>query len=981
MAQSDPFPDPNPTVDHFSKAESLPTSNIDRHNRSTVIVGRMGPSESAQFPRIAGYRITSQIAQGGMGRVYAAHDQTLDREVAIKTLLPNANAERFTTEAKITAKLPHPNIPPVYALGRLDDGTPWLAMKRIHGQTLANLLEGRQRSLMGELPTDDVRGQFDDLPRFIHIFEQICQAVGFAHSRGILHRDLKPLNVMVGEFGEVQVMDWGLAKELARRQSSVLEEISPDDARRRFAEGSTDNALPPVDDPQTRAGTILGTPGYMAPEQARGESVDARADVFALGSILATILTGQPAFVGATVQQIITRSANAELEDAWTRLDSCRADAELVNLAKRCLAAHRDDRPADAQVLAQELAAYRAGVERRLRQAETDRARAETQVAEQAKRRRVVQWAGGLIAAVLLIGFAVSLWQMTRAIRAERQARQNEQWAIDNARTAAEERDAKAKALLAETAALQAEQQARAAEMQARDQAMKALRTLTDELVENQLARGESWTDENQEFLRMVIKQFEGFAAITSNNAESRAIRAEGYLRVGLMRRSLGEPAEAEQAFRTAIDLYRPLVADFPNRPEFREDLAKSHGNLALILQATGRLKEAEQAFHTIQQLLQQQAADFPDRPESRSALAKNHNNLGVLLRDTGRLEEAEQAFKTAIDVLRRLVADFPNRPEFRNDLANTYGNLALLLRVTGRLKEAEQAFRAALNFQKQLSTDFPYRPNFRADMAKSYNNLALLLRVTGRPQESEQVLHEALQVRQQLVTDYPHRAEFRSALARSHNNLGLLWHATNRLKEAEQAYQAAGELFRQLVLQFPQQPDWHNDLAANWVNLALLRQQQGDLATAKKYLDEGRPHHLAALKANPQHLNYRQFYRNHLNALTTVYAGLLQPEDAVRTAHLRRDVGWNPPADAYDAAGFLSNCLPVVAKHNGLDAEQRRQARAFYAEEAMKLLYHAVAKGFTDAAHLKREGRFTPLRQREDFRKLLAEIEAKSPK
>src|SRR5271154_128176 len=131
-----------------------------------------------------------------MGRVLAAHDLSLDRDAALKILLPGANADRFVRESKITARLPHPGIPPVHALGTLDDGSPFLAMKLIAGQTLADELNTADR------------------PRLLQAFTQVCQAVGFAHSRGVIHRDLKPANIMVGAFGEVQVMDWGLAKDL-----------------------------------------------------------------------------------------------------------------------------------------------------------------------------------------------------------------------------------------------------------------------------------------------------------------------------------------------------------------------------------------------------------------------------------------------------------------------------------------------------------------------------------------------------------------------------------------------------------------------------------------------------------------------------------------------------------------------------------------------------------------------------------------------
>ncbi|MCX7700865.1 MAG: serine/threonine protein kinase, partial [Gemmataceae bacterium] len=195
-----PFPDPNCTVDHspeMEKGEPV-TVDVSQAEPSTGPhqPGPHQPTPPVEVPMIPGYRILDEIAHGGMGRVYAGHDQTLDREVAIKTLLPGANAERFVTEAKITAKLPHPNIPPVHAMGTLPDGMPWLAMKLIRGQTLAKLLKDRSNPK-------------DNQPRYIQIFEPIAQAVGFAHSRGIIHRDLKPLNVMVGEFGEVQVMDWG----------------------------------------------------------------------------------------------------------------------------------------------------------------------------------------------------------------------------------------------------------------------------------------------------------------------------------------------------------------------------------------------------------------------------------------------------------------------------------------------------------------------------------------------------------------------------------------------------------------------------------------------------------------------------------------------------------------------------------------------------------------------------------------------------
>ncbi|MBM3984029.1 MAG: hypothetical protein FJ304_27940, partial [Planctomycetes bacterium] len=336
-----------------------------------------------------------EIARGGMGVVYAARDLAFGREVAIKVMKPGMNATAFVREARVTGRLPHPGVPPVYALGALPDGRPYLAMKLIRGDTLDTVLKRRT-----EFVTD--RG------RLLAAFEQMCHAVGYAHAQGIIHRDLKPSNVMVGAFGEVQVMDWGLAREVTSGQSAVSGEEQPGTPT---TPDATDDAL------KTVAGQIKGTPAYMAPEQARGEPVDARADVFALGGILAAVLTGKPPFAGNSVMDTIIRAAQAELGETLARLDATGADAELLALCKKCLAAKANDRYSDATELALAVAAYRAEVEARLLQAERERA-----AAEERRKRRFAQRA--LVASVLLlllaggvgVGFA-SLWRTAETQR------------------------------------------------------------------------------------------------------------------------------------------------------------------------------------------------------------------------------------------------------------------------------------------------------------------------------------------------------------------------------------------------------------------------------------------------------------------------------------------------------------------------------------------------------------------------------------
>src|SRR5262245_28549332 len=202
-----------------------------------------------------GYELLDEIGHGGMGVVYRARDAALDRDVAVKLLserypADSLAAQRFLSEARITGQLQHPGIPAVHQVGTLANGRPFLAMKLIRGSTLASILNGRPD------PSAE-RG------RALAIFEAICQAVGYAHAHHIIHRDLKPANVMVGAFGEVQVMDWGLAKVLG---GETLATAEPRAAGETWA--LTQVSGTPGSGSHTQAGSLIGTPAFIPPEQA-----------------------------------------------------------------------------------------------------------------------------------------------------------------------------------------------------------------------------------------------------------------------------------------------------------------------------------------------------------------------------------------------------------------------------------------------------------------------------------------------------------------------------------------------------------------------------------------------------------------------------------------------------------------------------------------------------------------------------------------
>jgi len=225
-----------------------------------------------QWPDLSNtrYRALRYLARGGMGTIWLAEDTILNRQVALKVLDPADNsgelASRRLREARVLARLEHPGIVPVHDAGTLDDGRAFYCMKYVEGQRLDQYLR-------------NIRA----LPERLKLLERIAEPLAFAHSKGILHRDLKPENVMIGPFGEVLVMDWGVAK--------VKDAVRPEAGTE--VQGYSSSSLS-IDLSETAHGRILGTPGYMSPEQARGEngSIDERTDIYSLGAILAFMLAG-----------------------------------------------------------------------------------------------------------------------------------------------------------------------------------------------------------------------------------------------------------------------------------------------------------------------------------------------------------------------------------------------------------------------------------------------------------------------------------------------------------------------------------------------------------------------------------------------------------------------------------------------------------------------------------------------------------------
>jgi serine/threonine-protein kinase len=937
-------------------------------HRVGVLTGQPGPERAPAAvgePTASGLRflVLRPHKEGGLGVVSVARDRELNRDVALKEIKPERADEagaraRFLAEAEITGGLEHPGVVPVYGLGRHADGRLYYAMRFVHGESLQ---QGLERFHATDWKEDGAGARALALRGLLRRFVDVCNAVAYAHSRGVIHRDLKPANVLLGPFGETLLVDWGLAKPL---QAEAGKAVPPQG----YLRPSSGAAV------ATQAGAVVGTPPYMAPEQASGGAVGPAADVYGLGAMLYYLLAGQAPFGGADAVQIVMQVVQGHCKPA--REINKSVPAALSAVCQKAMALAPQDRYASAKELAAEVESWLAD-EPVTAYREPSLAR----LARWARRHRPLVASAAALLLTVVAALAVGIIAVNRERERTEVARQRTREALDE---------------------------------------------MSSQVIEDWLSQRKQLEPAQRDFLQKALAYYEAFAQESGHTAEARKRVANAQLRVGKICEKLGQHPPAEAAYSKARELYGRLVADFPSVAGYRHQLAQSHRNLGLLLKDTGHLKEAEAAYHDALDILKPLAEDPQSLPEYYRDLAQTHNNLAILLWDTGRVEEAATAFRDArdaetrlmeeaptepkyrsllaithnnlgnlladtdhpqeaeaayregLDVFQRLADEFPTMPDYRRDLAWNHNHLAILLAATGRPKPAEVAYCAALALQKRLAAHYPAVPEYRQELARTYNNLAILQVKTGRAREAETPYRDAQALYQRLADDFPEVPDYRRELALSQNNLGNLFADTSRPKEAEAAYKDAQQNYKALVAEFPEVPDYRARVANALVGLAELAQGRKDYRAARQLLAEAQPHLQRALAVNHKHPFYRAVFREHRRDLAATLLELGEHTGAAEAAADLARIAFEPASDAYKAACFFSRCIPLAEKDNILPPAQRQALVRSYGDQALEAMQQALAKGYKELANLKKDKDLDPLRQREDFKKLLTELEVK---
>ncbi len=803
-------------------AAASPISELVGELRSDMLAATATAAEPPAS--IGSYRVVSRIGEGGMGVVYLARQSKPDRRVALKLIRPGfASArmlKRFEYEAEVLGRLLHPGIAQIYEAGMADLGSgpqPFFAMELVEGVSLTRFAKEKDLGTRARL----------------ELFAKICDAVHHAHQKGVIHRDLKPGNILVTADGQPKILDFGVA---------------------RTTDGDIQNTTL-----QTDIGQLIGTLPYMSPEQVGGkpEDLDTRSDVYALGVVLYELLVGRLPYT--LEKRLIHEAARIIKEEEPTRLSSIdrtlRGDVETI--VGHALEKDKTRRYQGASSLAADIRRYLSDEPIAARPAGTW-----YQLRKFSQRNKAL--VGGVVVALVLLTAGV----LGTGLALNREAQQRLR--ADERAAAAEkaEGEAKDQTKIAEAVAKFQTDMLAAVDpsslptdpvtkepLRDRITVLQAVQAAVKQLDDGSLKDQPLVEARVRAIIGQTLSELARYDAAEPNLRKSlailRSIFPAGHPDIaGRLDNLAGalqfqsKHDEAEPLFREALEIRRAVL------PASDPEMAISFSNLGVLLLEQNKLAEAEPLFRealTIRRATQQ--AGHPD-------IALSLNNLAMLLRDQNKFAEAEPLFREALAI--RRATQQTGHP----DVALSLNNLALLLRDQNKFAEAESLYREALEMNRAaFAAGHPA-------IALNLNNLAMLLRIQNKLAEAEPLFREALEIRRAA-----HQAGHQE-IALSLNSLALLLRDQNKFAEAEPLFREA------LAIRRAAFPAGHPHVAFSLNGLAVLLRDQDKLAEAEPLFREALEMLRAGLPAG------------HPNIATTLNELALLLKDQNKPAEAR--AGWD---------------------------------------------------------------------------------------
>jgi serine/threonine-protein kinase len=774
------------------------------------------------------FRILRPHARGGLGVVSVALDEELHREVALKEIQERYAGEelprlRFLLEAEITGGLEHPGIVPVYGLGHHPDGRPFYAMRFVRGESLKEAIaqfHGEPGRVSAGSPAANTRGAHasplaqPDEPvrvsagsalarntrgahatplaggadgsslafrRLLTRFLDVCNAIAYAHSRGVLHRDIKPGNILLGPFGETLVVDWGLAK--------VVGQDAPGDSDA----GAEGTLRPPSSTgcAATQPGSALGTPAYMSPEQAAGrlDLLGPASDVYSLGATLYAVLTGRAPFDGGDVAEVLPKVERGEF--ARPRAVGASIPNPLEAICLKAMALKPADRYASPRALAEDIEHWLAGEPvSAYREPWLDRAR------RWSRKHRTFVTTGAAVLGLGLIGSAtlsavISAKNRELAKETER-AEQREQMAIN---AVDRFRD-----VVVEEPELK------------NNPALEALRK---KLLKEPLA-----------FFKSLREQLQATNDSRPTALARLANAAHDYAHLS---DEIGNIQDSLTAHAESLAAWEKIAREHPANPDCQYGLARIENCRANMLVRTGHSDQALTSYSKAQAIHERLAIENPRVVRHQVALAISQSNIGTLQSRTGQAEEALASYGKALAIYERLARENPAEAEPYIDYeAQLYQNLGRVQRETGRYYVALASYQKAIAIDERLARGNPSDTKYLHDLAESYVGLGVLQIDVGDVQAALDSYHKALEIQERLARENGRVIGFQQAVANNHNDIGVLQGKMNRREQALDSFRKAAAICERLVKENPAIIDLKRILGSAYNNIGNTSKELG---------------------------------------------------------------------------------------------------------------------------------------------------------